>query len=391
MEQKHNILPSLARYASDPSQSKGRLYPDHTATFVNPFERDLNRITRSSAFRRLGYKTQVFANDKGDHYRTRLTHSIEVSQVGRVIANALHLSRDLTEVLCLAHDIGHPPFGHSGERVLDKYMQNYGGFNHNVFTLKLLTKLEEKYVDFEGLNLTWETLEGLVKHNGPLIGKHSKGEKLHDYILEYNEQQNLNLDKFPSLEAQVASLADDIAYNCHDLEDALRAKLFTIEDLYESGVATEIMDAVFSRAYDVPISRITNEILKRLTNMFIVDLVETSTKNIQEDKIETISDVHNANRYLIGFSEKAETQLNHLRKFFIEKMFTHRVVQEVTFSSEIIIGGLFEKYLENPGLLPEKWRERIKNDKHSLYNTVCDYIAGMTDRFVTKEYQQLCK
>ena len=390
MEQKHNILPELSQYASNPARSRGRLYKDRKPTFVNPFERDLNRITRSSAFRRLGYKTQVFANDKGDHYRTRLTHSIEVSQVGRVIANALHLSRDLTEVLCLAHDIGHPPFGHSGEKVLDKYMRGHGGFNHNVFTLKLLTKLEEKYVDFEGLNLTWETLEGLVKHNGPLVGKYSKGEKLYDYIAEYNSKQDLELDKFPSLEAQVASLADDIAYNCHDLEDALRAKLFTIEDLYDSGIAKEIMDDVFSRGYDVPASRITNEILKRLTNMFIVDLVENSRKNIEENKIKTLADVHNANRYIIGFSSKGETQLNHLRKFFIEKMFTHKVVQEVTFSSEIIVGGLFEKYLDNPGFLPEKWCARIQNNQHSLHETICDYIAGMTDRFVTKEYQQLC-
>ena len=383
------MLSKLAPYAIDPEDSRGRLHGDHSATFVNPFERDLNRVTRSSAFRRLGYKTQVFINDKGDHYRTRLTHSIEVSQVGRVIANALHLSSDLTEVLCLAHDLGHPPFGHSGERVLNEHMKNHGGFNHNVFTIKLLTKLEEKYVRFEGLNLTWESLEGIVKHNGPLIGKYSTGEKLYDYIKEYNDKHDLELDKFPSLEAQVASLADDIAYNCHDLEDALRARLFTLEDLYEANIVNDIIDDVMTRGYQVSRSRITNEILKKMTNMFIIDVIENSQKRILENKIKSFKDVQEADCYIIKFSDEIEKKLKGLRRFFVDKMYTHHVVQEVIVSSEIVVGGLFKLYLANPGLLPEKWRDKISDNEKSLYTTICDYIAGMTDRFAAKEFEVL--
>lgn len=379
-------MPSnLAPYASDPEKSRGRLYGDHTPTFVNPFQRDLNRVTRSSAFRRLEHKTQVFVSEKGDHYRTRLTHSIEVSQVGRVIAQALNLSTDLTEVLCLAHDLGHPPFGHSGEAVIDKYMTKYGGFNHNVFTLKLLTKLEQKYGRFEGLNLTWETLEGIVKHNGPLTGKHATGEKMYEYVLEYNDKHDLELDKFPSLEAQVASFADDIAYNCHDLEDSFRAKLFTLDDLYEAKVMNEIIDEVMGCGYEVSTTRIANEVLKKMTNMFIVDIIETSKKNIEKYKIKSFKDVQEADGYIIKFSDEVAAKLGNLRKFFDDKMYPHSSVRQIVGESEKIVGGLFEIYLKNPGLLPEKWRSKITEDEKTLYSTIADYIAGMTDRFAIRE------
>jgi len=383
------MLADLAPYALNPNKSKGRLYGDHSPTFVNPFERDLNRVTRSSAFRRLEHKTQVFVSDKGDHYRTRLTHSIEVSQVGRVIANALHLSSDLAEVLCLAHDLGHPPFGHSGENVLNEYMKDYGGFNHNVFTLKLLTKLEEKYARFEGLNLTWESLEGIVKHNGPLIGKHSSGKKLYDYILEYNNKHDLQLDKFPSLEAQVSSLADDIAYNCHDLEDSFKAKLFSLEDLYEANIVNDIIDEVMSHKYKVSRTRIINEILKRMTNMFIVDLIHNSEKRIKESKIRSFQDVQDADHYIIKFSDEVESRLKSLRKFFEDKMYTHKVVQDVVVNSKKVVGDLFAIYLENPGFLPEKWRNRLTTTDKNLHETICDYMAGMTDRFAIREHAVL--
>ncbi len=378
-------MTNLASYASNPEKSKGRLYGDHSPTFVNAFQRDLNRVTRSSAFRRLENKTQVFVSEKGDHYRTRLTHSIEVSQVGRVIAQALNLSTDLTEVLCLAHDLGHPPFGHSGEAVINKYMNNYGGFNHNVFTLKLLTKLEEKYVRFEGLNLTWETLEGIVKHNGPLIGKHATGEKVYEYILEYNDKHDLQLDKFPSLEAQVASFADDIAYNCHDLEDSLRARLFTLEDLYKANVVNDIIDDVMARGYEVSPTRIANEVLKKMTNMFIVDIIETSKQNIEKLKIKSFEEVQEADGYVIKFSDELNEKLKKLRKFFGDKMYPHQSVRQIVAESEKVVGGLFEVYLKNPGLLPEKWRNKITKDEKTLYMTIADYIAGMTDRFAIKE------
>lgn len=383
------MLANLAPYALDPEKSRGRLHGDHSPTFVNPFERDLNRVTRSSAFRRLEHKTQVFVSEKGDHYRTRLTHSIEVSQVGRVIANAMHLSSDLTEVLCLAHDLGHPPFGHSGENVLNEYMKDHGGFNHNVFTLKLLTELEEKYVRFEGLNLSWETLEGIVKHNGPLIGVNSKGKKIDSYILNYNDKHDLELDKFPSLEAQVASMADDIAYNCHDLEDSFRAKLFTLEDLYAANVFNDLIDEVAEQGYKVSPSRIANEVLKKMTNMFIVDIIENSTKNIVKNKIKTFRDVQDSSEYLIKFSDEVEEKMRKLRSFFDEKMYPHRAVKEIISSSQLVVGGLFDLYLENPGLLPEKWRNKINKNKKKLHITICDYIAGMTDRFAMKEYDFL--
>jgi dGTPase len=382
-------MANLASYASDPEKSRGRLYGDHTPTFVNAFQRDLNRVTRSSAFRRLENKTQVFVSEKGDHYRTRLTHSIEVSQVGRVIAQSLNLSTDLTEVLCLAHDLGHPPFGHSGESVINKYMSKHGGFNHNVFTLKLLTKLEEKYVRFEGLNLTWETLEGIVKHNGPLIGKHATGEKVYEYILEYNDKHDLELDKFPSLEAQVASFADDIAYNCHDLEDSLRAKLFTLEDLYKADVVNDIIDDVMSRGYEVSPTRIANEVLKKMTNMFIVDIIDTSKKNIEKLKIKSFKEVQEADEYVIKFSDELSKKLQKLRGFFADKMYPHQSVRQIVGESEKVVGGLFEIYLKNPGLLPEKWRNKITKDETTLYMTIADYIAGMTDRFAIKEYNFL--
>jgi dGTPase len=258
-----------------------------------------------------------------------------------------------------------------------------------VFTIKLLTKLEEKYVRFEGLNLSWETLEGIVKHNGPLIGSHSKGKEIDRYILDYNKNHDLQLDKFPSLEAQVASMADDIAYNCHDLEDSFRAKLFTLEDLYEANVFNDIIDEVVGHGYKVSRSRIINEILKKITNMLIVDIIENSNKNIIKRNIKTFKDVQDSCEYLIKFSGKVETKMKKLRNFFDEKMYPHRDVREIIASSQIVVGGLFELYLESPGLLPEKWRNKISKNKAKVHMIICDYIAGMTDRFAMKEYEFL--
>lgn len=284
----------LAEYASNPSTSKGRMYATDFQSFRNDFQRDLNRITHSASFRRLEYKTQVFVNDKGDHYRTRLTHSIEVSQIGKVIANALNLSIDLTEVVCLSHDLGHPPFGHAGEEALDEMMQGYGGFDHNANSLKLVTEQEERYFDFDGLNLTWESLEGIVKHNGPLKGKYSKNKVIPKIILDFNDIFDLQLDKFASLEAQVAAISDDIAYNAHDLEDGMRAKLFDLNDLKKAGFMNDIIFSVENSVKGAELQRLIHEVVRRVITVLVADVIHNSKKNIDKLSIKTVNDVGNA-------------------------------------------------------------------------------------------------
>ena len=380
---------SLKSFASDPLKSKGRLYPTERAKFRNDFQRDLNRITRSASFRRLEYKTQVFVNDKGDHYRTRLTHSIEVSQIGQSIASALGLSVDLTEVICLSHDLGHPPFGHAGEEVLDQKMSLHGGFDHNANSLKLVTEQEERYFDFDGLNLTWESLEGIVKHNGPLIGKYSKGKKVSKIILDFNDKFDLHLDKFASLEAQVAAIADDIAYNAHDLEDGMRAGLFTINDIRNAGFMNNILDEVEERANGAEIQRVIHEILRRVTDQLVDDVIGNSLNNIRNLKIMSIDDVSNAGQTIVSFTSKKTEFINSLKKFLFENMYKHSYVNRMTYRGRKIVSELFDVYLKNLECMPANWQAKIK-DKKDLHLVVCDYIAGMTDRFAVKEHEYLC-
>jgi len=380
---------SLKSFASDPLKSKGRLYPTERAKFRNDFQRDLNRITRSASFRRLEYKTQVFVNDKGDHYRTRLTHSIEVSQIGQSIASALGLSVDLTEVICLSHDLGHPPFGHAGEEVLDQKMSLHGGFDHNANSLKLVTEQEERYFDFDGLNLTWESLEGIVKHNGPLIGKYSKGKKVSKIILDFNDKFDLHLDKFASLEAQVAAIADDIAYNAHDLEDGMRAGLFTINDIRNAGFMNNILDEVEERANGAEIQRVIHEILRRVTDQLVDDVIGNSLNNIRNLKIMSIDDVSNAGQTIVSFTSKKTEFINSLKKFLFENMYKHSYVNRMTYRGRKIVSELFDVYLKNVECIPANWQSKIR-EKSDLHLVVCDYIAGMTDRFAVKEHEYLC-
>jgi dGTPase len=380
----------LAEYASNPSTSRGRMYATDFQSFRNDFQRDLNRITHSASFRRLEYKTQVFVNDKGDHYRTRLTHSIEVSQIGKVIAAALNLSVDLTEVVCLSHDLGHPPFGHAGEEALDEMMKNNGGFDHNANSLKLVTDQEERYFDFDGLNLTWETLEGIVKHNGPLQGKYSSHKKIPEIILDFNNKFDLQLDKFASLEAQVAAISDDIAYNAHDLEDGMRANLFDLDDLKKAGFMNDIIFSVERSLKGAQLQRVVHEVVRRVITLLVRDVITNSKKNIKSMKIEKISDVWNASQTIIGFSDKQKEFVKDLKKFLFANMYRHSYVNRMTYKARETVKSLFEVYINNLECLPGNWFNKISVEKIDPYIVVCDYIAGMTDRFASKEYEQLC-
>ncbi len=379
----------LAPYASDPKFSKGRLHEEE-GTFRNVFQRDLNRVTHSAAFRRLVYKTQVFVNDTGDHYRTRLTHSLEVAQISKVIAVELGLSIELTECLSLAHDLGHPPFGHAGEDALNKKLVDYGGFDHNAYTLKLLTQLEERYIKFNGLNLTIETLDGIAKHNGPLSGKYLINKKPSKLMVEYAENHGIKLETFPSLEAQVAGIADDIAYNSHDLEDGLKAGLFTIDDIYNSDLINDIIDEVRIIQKDAENQRVIHEVIRRLINQMVIDVLTQSRNNIDSMKVKTLKDVQDAPKIIIEFSEAMQEKVSKLRNYLKDNMYMHYTVNRMTFKARKVVKELFDVFFENPGCLPDKWLSKISENKKNLPIIIADYIAGMTDRYAMKEHEVLC-
>lgn len=374
----------LAPYAKDPNKSRGRLYPEKSTPYRNEFERDRDRIIHSNAFKRLQYKTQVFVNHEGDHYRNRLTHSVEVSSVARSVAKALYLSVDLAESVALAHDLGHTPFGHAGEETLNFCMQNYGGFSHNAHSLKILTLLEHKYAAYDGLNLSWEVLEGIVKHNGPLI------KDLPEYILQYNQIYNLELNTYSSAEAQLASLSDDIAYICHDLEDSIRAQIISFEDLAEIKFIAEYVFEVKSKYSNISTSRLIYEVVRKLTHHLIENLLIQTKDNLKKQKIETDMDICNLNYQLVDFTETTKNEIINIKKFLLEKVYKHHHITSVTIRCQKIITDLFKSYMDNTELLPFSWRELIKgSDKNGKASTVADYIAGMTDRFAIKEYQTL--
>jgi dGTPase len=376
---------NLAPYACHAEQTRGRLYAELESNSRSCFQRDRDRIIHSTAFRRLEYKTQVFVNHEGDHYRTRLTHSLEVSQMARSICRSLQLNEDLAEVLALAHDLGHTPFGHAGEDGLAEAMKPYGGFDHNGHTLRLITSLEQKYADFDGLNLTWETLEGVAKHNGPLLGEHVSRS-----IVEYNERHDLELHSYASLEAQVASLADDIAYNNHDIDDGLRAGLFTIADL----AAVPTIAAVFNEVKEIyPVAsepRIIHEAIRRIINKMVTDLVTVSRNNIAESGVKTVEDVRALGRPLIAFSDEMSTQNRELKAFLMARMYRHYKVNRMSSKAKRVVAELFHFFLTEPECLPTAWR--ALTDKPSTTKTalaVADFIAGMTDRFALDEHRRI--
>lgn len=383
--------PARAAYASDPSRSRGRLHDEPESRTRTPFERDRDRIVHASAFRRLKGKTQVFVAHEGDHYRTRLTHSLEVAQIARAVARQMGLNDDLAECLGIAHDLGHPPFGHTGEDVLDLCMEPYGGFDHNAQTLRVLTKLERKYPAFDGLNLTWETLEGVVKHNGPLIRHGATLADLPVAIQEYVAVHDLELATWPGPEAQIAAHADDIAYNNHDIDDGLRAGLFSLEELRaDVPMAARVLAEVEADYPGLDQFRVIAELVRRLIGVWIDDLVQESSYRLGEAKPQSAEDVRAAGKPLIAFSDEMNENQAVLRRFLMARMYRHWKVNRSRSHAKRILREVFDLLLAQPELLPPDWQ--LGNDGPMGQRTarrVCDYIAGMTDDYASEEHKRL--
>ena len=374
---------TLASYASNPSQSSGRLYDfEKRNTFINNFQEDILRIIRATSFRRLAHKTQVFINDthKIDHYRSRLTHTLEASVISKIISDALQLSSDLTEAICLAHDMGHPPFGHTGEDVLNEILKSYGGFDHNYYAFKLITKLEEKYLGYDGLNLSWETLEGIIKHNGPLLGKHATAVSVPKFVMQYNEVHDLSLDSFPSLEAQVASVSDDISYVSHDFEDGLNDGLFSLDALLNEEFMKGITTGLQISSKNLDKKRVVHELMFAITNFFIEDVINNSKMKIKKLKITTAQDATNQNELIIYFSKSGQSVLERMKVFLSKNMYRNKKILKARDDYKHLIQDVYERCLNDPSLLPEQWR----NKEQTLPVLVGDYIAGMTDNFIIK-------
>ncbi len=377
----------LAPYAVKPHESRGRFYKEEESKRRSPFERDRDRIIHSRAFRRLKHKTQVFISNEGDHYRTRLTHSLEVAQIARSLARNLRLNEDLAETIALAHDLGHTPFAHLGEYALRECLEERGGwFNHNEQTFRVVTELERTYPTFDGLNLTWESLEGIAKHNGPLTGDGDEKRKLHS-IYEFSDQFDLELSGYASAEAQVAGIADDIAYTNHDLDDGLRAGLFTLDDLLDLPHAKPVIEKVRKQYSDLPDFRISYEIIRQLIGNMITDLIQESLNRIERIKPKSVDDIRNCGEMIIGFSETFLEQDKILRTFFKERMYTHHTIDRMRFKMGNVVKDLFKAFIANPKCLPESWQERV--DRTGFEKTVVDYIAGMTDTHALKEHRRL--
>ncbi|PRY94262.1 deoxyguanosinetriphosphate triphosphohydrolase [Donghicola tyrosinivorans] len=377
-----------APYACDPDQSRGRLYPEEGSTFRSCFQRDRDRILHSSAFRRLKHKTQVFVEHEGDYYRTRLTHSLEVGQVGRTIAGALGLNQELTEAVALAHDLGHTPFGHTGEDALAELMAPYGGFDHNAQAIRIVTQLETHYADFDGLNLTWETLEGIAKHNGPVKPP------LPYALSEYNQRHDLELLTHASAEAQVAALADDVAYNNHDLQDGLRAGLFTEEEVAELPMVSEAYAEVDRKYSGLEARRRRYEALRRVFGFMVGDVIDQSRANLEASGAETAADLRHLGKPVVVFSRDVHSQLAVIRKFLFTRMYRAPSVVEVRKHVTQVVKDLFQIYLSDRSLLPGNWQARMalvsSEGEVEIARSIADYVAGMTDRFALLEHQRLC-
>jgi dGTPase len=383
--------PPRVPFATDPARSRGRLYPEPESQTRTPYERDRDRIVHASAFRRLKGKTQVFVAHEGDHYRTRLTHSLEVAQIARSVARRLGLDDDLAETLGLAHDLGHPPFGHTGEDVLDLCMDEFEGFDHNAQTLRVLTKLERKYPAFDGLNLTWETLEGVVKHNGPLIRYGATLKDLPIAIQEYVTIHDLELDSWPGAEAQAAAHADDIAYNNHDIDDGLRAGLFSLSELREEVPMVSRVLATVDKDYpQLEEPRLIAEVVRRLIGVWADDLVWETGNRVAAIKPKSAEDVRAAGQPLVRFSDVMNDHQAVLRRFLMQRMYRHWKVNRSRSHAKRILRQLFELLLAEPELLPPDWQ--LGGDGPGGTKTarrVCDYIAGMTDDYAIDEHRRL--
>lgn len=377
----------LSPFAVDHRASRGRLFPAEHSPTRTEFQRDRDRIIHSTAFRRLKHKTQVFVEHEGDHYRTRLTHTIEVSQIARALARSLGLDEDLAEALALAHDLGHTPFGHAGEDALDELMATHGGFDHNAQALRIVTRLEQRYAGFDGLNLSWETLEGLVKHNGPLVA--ATGEPIGRYrakgvpiaISEFDALFPLDLVTHASAEAQVAAIADDIAYNAHDIDDGLRAGLFTIDDLRDVPLIGLLIAEIDAKWPGLEPSRIAHEIMRRVITRLVEDAGQEAERRIVRLKPRSAEDVRRAPHPVVAFSDQMAREEKALKAFLFQNMYRAPRVMAMREQAERVIRGLFERYMADPAAMGGKGEARPR--------AVADYIAGMTDRFALHEYQRL--
>ena len=374
---------TTASYACDPARSRRRLIAERDDPERSCFQRDRDRIVHATAFRRLQYKTQVFVVHEGDHYRTRLTHSLEVAQIARSLARSLKLDEDLAEAVALAHDLGHTPFGHAGEEALNAAMKPYGGFEHNEQTLRVLTRLERRYAGFDGLNLSWETLEGVVKHNGPLNQPRPD-------ILAYDALQPLDLKTWPGLEAQVAAMADDIAYTNHDIDDGLRAGLFSYEEVAALPLAGPSFETARALYPDAEPARRVNEAVRRLMTFMISDLLMTTRQELERLAPADSDAVRAAGRAIVRFSDGLMDDLTAMRAFLFERMYRHYRVNRMTSKAKRVVRNLFDLFLAEPQTLPTFWRLQAQTVEGDLRaRVIADYIAGMTDRFAVDEHRRL--
>ena len=375
--------PPIAPYAVTPATARGRLHHEPEAPTRSPWQRDRDRVIHSSAFRKLQYKTQVFVNHEGDFFRTRLTHSIEVSQVARSVARELGLDEDLTEALALAHDLGHPPFGHAGEDALNIAMKPFGGFDHNAQSLRVVTLLESRYAGWDGLNLTWETLEGLVKHNGPLRNPPA-------YIADYNDRHKLDLNTYAAAEAQVAAMADDIAYHSHDLDDGLRARLFTTEELSHLPIVGPALVAARMSSLDVPPPRLRHETIRRVINTLITDLVAETGRRLAKLAPGSPDAIRRAKAPVVAFSPPVAEANQAIKDFLRSRMYRHWRVNRMTAKARRLTEELFRLLHADPTMLPDDWRARAgEPGTQRAAMIVGDYVAGMTDRYAMDEHRRL--
>jgi dGTPase len=370
-----------ASYATAPAASRGRFYPESESATRTCYSRDRDRIIHSSAFRRLKHKTQVFVQHEGDYYRTRLTHSLEVAQLARSLARTLQADEDLAETVALAHDLGHTPFGHAGEEALDALTKEIGGFDHNAHALRLVTRLEHRYADFDGLNLTWETLEGLVKHNGPLLHERPGP------ISSFDKRWPLELESWPGLEAQLAALADDIAYVSHDIDDGLRAGLFTVDDLRDWPIVGAHVKGVLERHGDLELSRFIGEMIRTLMSELLEDVLDQTRANLAAGGFASAAALRGAGQATAAFSPALLERLKALKTFQMEKMYRHPRVMTSMNRAKGVVFSLYEAFIADPGLLPADW---AASAREAVPGTVArDYIAGMTDRFALAEYSRI--
>ena len=376
---------AAAPWASNPEASRGRRHEEQTVTARGPrdaFQRDRDRIIHSIAFRRLRHKTQVFLAPDGDHFRVRLTHSLEVAQIGRTIARALGLNEDLTEALCLAHDIGHPPFGHAGEDALKAALADAGGFDHNGHTLRILGEIERPYPRWDGLNLTWETLEGLAKHNGPVAAPGWA-------LTRADAAFALELDRWPSLEAQVAALADDIAYDNHDIDDGLRAGLLSLDQLLALPSVARGWDAVRARFPDVPEHRLVGELIRSQIGAMVGDLIAETQRRVAATGVEAADDVRAAGAALACFSEPMQADERALKRFMYAELYHHPRQLAAADAAREIVSGLFAAYRDDPRRLPPEWQDRLPAEAPWRDRHIADFIAGMTDRYAIARYEEV--